>query len=186
MEQQIAYLQQELVDIAALKANQQWRELGETSTGYLKLTITAQQTQRTITAFQRPIHGHLCVDTESLVDAAGTFYQQLYTADPIDELAITNLFSTVPSTCRTSGTSGTANQFLLEKLTIDDLRTSAKRAPSRSSPGPDGLPYELWYLVLQHPLYHDLACQVYNDTLLHAIFPLSWLGNLYYSPSKEG
>ncbi|KAG2221556.1 hypothetical protein INT45_002570 [Circinella minor] len=171
VEQQIAAIQQEMVDNAALWANLRWRELGEKSAGYLQRTATQRQNQRLILSLQHPINNQVVTTTQDIQSAARSFYNTLYTPDPVDQDSINHLLNYIPSTC-------TLNHHdcdnLTTNFTIEDLIDGAKRTPSKSSPGLDGLPYEVWYLVLQHPEYQELACSIYNAALTDAIYPPSW------------
>ncbi|OAD65289.1 hypothetical protein PHYBLDRAFT_92117, partial [Phycomyces blakesleeanus NRRL 1555(-)] len=42
------------------------------------------------------------------------------------------------------------------------------------SPGPDGIPYEILQLLIDHPMYTNLTYVIYNNTLHLGIFPTSW------------
>ena len=45
--------------------------------------------------------------------------------------------------------------------------------PRKSSPGIDGIPYEILSLVFKHPGVAPLAVKVYNEALLQSAFPSS-------------
>lgn len=57
------------------------------------------------------------------------------------------------------------------QFTLSDIQAGGQRSPRSSSPGPDGLPYELLTLLCQHPATGQIAVQVYNEALEHSIFP---------------
>ncbi|KAG1592700.1 hypothetical protein G6F47_009347 [Rhizopus delemar] len=71
-------------------------------------------------------------------------------------------------------------------IVFDDILEGVARCPSRSSPGTDGLPYELLRLIITHPECRDIALTVYNDVLSHGIFPLSWLETSVSLIPKKG
>ncbi|KAI9265780.1 hypothetical protein EDC94DRAFT_647143 [Helicostylum pulchrum] len=52
IENTIAKIQKELVETKALRSGCKWRELGETSAGYLKRTITVRSIKKNITSLQ--------------------------------------------------------------------------------------------------------------------------------------
>lgn len=182
VERQISILQQEGIDIQALKARQRWRENGEISAGYLKRMAIQENNSRMITSLFHPTTGNPCTDINDLHDAATTFYQDLYTPTPIDVNALDELLasSSLPSL------SSTWQTDLLTDFSIEDLQSGAKRAPTRSSPGPDGLPYSTWFLVFKHPHYHDLACSVFNMALHEGVYPASWQDTCVTLLPKKG
>lgn len=49
------------------------------------------------------------------------------------------------------------------------------RSPRKSSPGINGIPYEILPLVSKYPGVAPLAIKVYNEALLQRVFPSSWL-----------
>jgi hypothetical protein len=75
-----------------------------------------------------------------------------------------------PSTCFDAAT----NNALTSEWTEDEVLTCASKAPSHSSPGVDGIPYELLQLLLQHPFCIRLFTKVLNTALQHSKFPATW------------
>lgn len=60
-------------------------------------------------------------------------------------------------------------------LTLLDIQDGAQqRSPNKSSPGIDGLPYEILTILFNHTATSQLALQVYNDALEYSI--------LYFPP----
>ncbi|KAG0173925.1 hypothetical protein DFQ28_009601 [Apophysomyces sp. BC1034] len=102
VEKQISVLQTELTDIAALRAGQRWRELGNRSAGYLKRIIAARAAARQMPTLQHPHTGNLCHSPSEMQQAANLFYQELYTPDPVNEGAIADLLVSLPSSTRLS------------------------------------------------------------------------------------
>ncbi|KAG1606840.1 hypothetical protein G6F45_013894 [Rhizopus arrhizus] len=97
-----------------------------------------------------------------MLDAASTFYADLYTPDPVDNDAIDSLLNTLPDSLRLS----TADHDLLSAtIDFDDIIAGVSRCPRSSSPGPDGLPYELLKLIISHPQCREITLAVYNDAL---------------------
>ena len=105
-----------------------------------------------------------------MTEAAQQYYQSLYTAEPIDLQAIDQLLTSVPSDLLSPAT----QTLLLSSFTLDQITNSSKRAPRNSSPGSDGLPYSILYLLFSHPLIGSLAVNVYNDALHADVFPNLW------------
>ncbi|KAG0333320.1 hypothetical protein BG000_009270 [Podila horticola] len=57
------------------------------------------------------------------------------------------------------------NTDLVTKLSITDLKNLLKHTPKRRSPGKDGLPFEIYPLILSNNTNCDLFINVTNDTL---------------------
>ncbi|OAD74590.1 CCHC-type zinc finger transcription factor [Phycomyces blakesleeanus NRRL 1555(-)] len=150
IERQLQQVQLERVEILALHAGKHWRENGEISTGYLKQTVAECQARKNITKLCHPITDHLHTEPDDMTEAAASFYESLYTPEPIDQLAIDDLLCHLPN----------------------DLCMSC--SPQTSIPGPDGLPYEILQLIFHHHSRSQLLTQVYNDALSSGQFPSSW------------
>ncbi|CEP12835.1 hypothetical protein, partial, partial [Parasitella parasitica] len=67
-----------------------------------------------------------------------------------------------------------------------DLLDGASRSPTKSSPGMDGLPYEMLSLLFSHPETLKLALRVYNEALSSGIFPHSWQETCLILLPKKG
>ncbi|KAF1806390.1 hypothetical protein FB192DRAFT_1264819, partial [Mucor lusitanicus] len=114
----------------------------------------------------------LCTPKECMLDAAAIYYGTLYTPDTIDMNAVHELLDAVHESARLSTT---ASQSLLEPITFDDLCDAFSRAPTTSSPGMDGLPYQLVHLIVTNPACREIALATFNNALRHSDFPPSWL-----------
>ncbi|KAG0890567.1 hypothetical protein G6F36_013252 [Rhizopus arrhizus] len=118
-----------------------------------------------------------------MLDAAVQFYSNLYSPEPIDNSAIDDLLSAIPDSLRLSDSN---QRFLTNSFTHDDLIEGVSRCPRRSSPGLDGLPYEILHLIFIHPASKDLVLQVYNDALSKGVFPPSWFSTSVSLLPKKG
>ncbi|KAG0768660.1 hypothetical protein G6F24_001753 [Rhizopus arrhizus] len=171
IEKQLSLLQQELVDNLALKAGKFWRENSEISAGFLKRCATRRATQTCIDELEHPVTGTRCSSPTDLQDAAILFYQQLYTPEEIHQSSVDSLLEAVPTTCRIPDS---VSGSLVRPFSTVDLIDAAKHCPNHSSPGPDGIPYQILLLVFEHNHASRIATQVYNDALSCSIFPPSW------------
>jgi hypothetical protein len=181
MDSMIQSLQQELVDIAALKSGITWREKGERSARYLKNIHQQRSHQQMITALQpppsndhephsqqpesRPIN-----DLPTMKSYAQTFYQQLYSIDHVDEQQIDRYLERIRFERQLTPTDQTT---LLAPITTEDLITQSSRASIHSSPGSDGLGYPFLKLLFQIPILEQTLLAVYNDAL-SGVIPQSW------------
>ncbi|KAG0820803.1 hypothetical protein G6F19_012268 [Rhizopus arrhizus] len=183
VESQLASLQQYHAETLALRAGIRWREQGEISAGYLKRTVSQRQTRQIMKQLVHPTTGALCCTSNEMLDAAVQFYSNLYSPEPIDNSAIDDLLSAIPDSLRLSDSN---QRFLTNSFTHDDLIEGVSRCPRRSSPGLDGLPYEILHLIFIHPASKDLVLQVYNDALSKGVFPPSWFSTSVSLLPKKG
>jgi hypothetical protein len=99
------------------------------------------------------------------------FYSHLYSPDPVSQAAINEFTNSIPTTDQIPDT---AHTLLTVPFTRRDLQQGSARSPRKSSPGADGLPYEIISLLFQHTATLDLAYKVYSDAIKYGIFPPSW------------
>jgi hypothetical protein len=62
----------------------------------------------------------------------------------------------------------------------------ASRTPKESSPGLDGIGYEILSLLVSHPSCRDIIHQVFNDAIRLAKFPKSWQTSCIIILHKKG
>ncbi|KAG2189845.1 hypothetical protein INT46_009976 [Mucor plumbeus] len=182
IEQQIGDIQQEIVDTLALRSGLRWRENGETAAGVLKRIIRQKTQQRTIPTIVHPVSGQLCEDPQQKQQGVQHFYQTLYTPDPINIHDATFFTNQIPLSDKLPDDK---HVTICAAFTLTDIQEGALRSPNKSSPGPDGLPYEILTLF-QHPATGRLALTIYNDALLDSIFPPSWLETCMILLPKKG
>lgn len=183
IEQQIGRIQQDIVETLALRSGIRWRENGEKAAGVLKRLIKQQTQQRTIPSIIHPVTGNICDSPQQKQHGTQQFYQHLYTPDPINSQDTTYFTNQIPPNHRISEDK---HAPLCAPFCLSDLQEGAHRSPTRSSPGPDGLPYEILTLLFQHPATGKIALQVYNNALLQSIFPSSWLETCMTLLPKKG
>lgn len=180
---QITTLQHSIAEIEILKSGKFWRENGEKSAGFLKRSATSRENKRSITELRDPITEELCYDQDSFAQIATGFYSNLFTPTPIDAGAARTLLRSIPRALKVTKDQ---QEELMAAIAVDELLEESKRTPRRSSPGPDGLPYEILYLVMKYPPYHDLISVVYNEALTKGRFPNSWNESLMTLLYKKG
>ncbi len=71
-------------------------------------------------------------------------------------------------------------------MTLKTFLRKVNDIQKKSSPGPDGLPYEILYLVLKFPPYRGLITVVYNEALQKGKFPNSWNKSVMCLLYKKG
>ncbi|KAG1028039.1 hypothetical protein G6F26_002915 [Rhizopus arrhizus] len=140
----------------ALKAGKFWRKNSEISAGFLKRCATRRATQTCIDELEHPVTGTRCSSPTDLQDAAILFYQQLYTPEEIHQSSVDSLLEAVPTTCRIPDS---VSGSLVRPFSTVDLIDAAKHCPNHSSPGPDGIPYQILLLVFEHNHASRIATQ---------------------------
>ncbi|CAO3600825.1 unnamed protein product [Absidia cylindrospora] len=172
IERLIHQLQQELSDIAALKAGVIWREKSERSAGYLKRVHQQRTTQQYISTLTPDVPGRIPTSSQPDQETiAHNFYQHLYTSTTVSPHQIDNYLAniTFPDQITTQD-----RKKLLEPFTIESIQYQANRMTKSSSPGEDGFGYGYWSLIFSHSVVQSLATTVYNQALSDGLFPLSW------------
>ncbi|KAG1144619.1 hypothetical protein G6F37_012271 [Rhizopus arrhizus] len=149
LETQIGALQLDAAVNDTLRAGRHWQEHGETSAGFLKRTIEQKAVKRLIPELRHPESNEIC------------------STPPHVEL----LTNSIPTTDRLSDT---CHSLITRPFHISEIRRSASRSPRRSSPGPDGHPYEILCVDLENERSAALATKVYSDALQNALYPSSW------------
>ncbi|KAG1140783.1 hypothetical protein G6F37_009190 [Rhizopus arrhizus] len=174
IDRQIESLQQELVDIAALKAGIRWREHGEKSAGYLKRIHHTRTTEQTIVHLQETVTGERVSSQAQLLEVSKTFYQDLYSVDPIHESDVDRYLSDIDSLPQLSHEN---QQSLISPIIIDDILYQSKKVLAKqSSPGADGLGYAFIHLIYCFKPLQKLVVKLYNAALSTGTFPSSWQG----------
>jgi hypothetical protein len=170
LDTQLSTLQDDIIYVAALKAGIKWLEKGEKSAGYLKRTANLRQNQTKIHSIQHPLTSVSCTTPDSMQDATTCFYSQLYSSDAITPAALDQMTAFIPPTSRCSALESSQLQ---SPFSLDDIQAACYSPTKQSSPGKDGLPYDILRLLLCDPSLTALVTQVYNQAL-SGLFPSSW------------
>jgi hypothetical protein len=169
-ESQLDSIQDDIVYVSRLKSGVRWLENGEKSAGYLKRTATARTAQTRIHALQHPVTRASCTTSESMKDAARCFYERLYSTEDVDTSSMNELLSYVSTSTRLTATDVEA---LTMPFTLEEIQLACYSPPKQSSPGMDGLPYDILRLILTDPNASALITTIYNQALDN-VFPSSW------------
>ncbi|CEP13066.1 hypothetical protein, partial, partial [Parasitella parasitica] len=180
---QIGGLQESIAEIQALKAGKTWREKGEKFAGYIQRTADTQLSQRTIDALFDPTTSTIHTDQENKIRIAQTFYTRLFSPDTVEPHVIEEALSSIPRELRLSTDDC---ELLTTEIDILDILEVLKKSPKKSSPGSDGLPFEILNLVMRFPPYQELIVTIFNDALNRAIFPESWNKSIMTLLKKKG
>ncbi|KAG1179717.1 hypothetical protein G6F35_016210 [Rhizopus arrhizus] len=151
LDQQIESLQQELVEISVLKAGIRWREHGEKSAGYLKRIHRTRTNEQNIVHLQEPGTGERVSSQAQLLEVSKTFYQDLYSVNPVHEPNVDRYLSDIDSQPQLSDGD---QQSLTTPTTIDSILYQSKKVLAKqSSPGVDGLAIQCCSLVRYVPFF---------------------------------
>lgn len=172
VEQQLSALQQYHVETLALRSSVRWRELGELSPGYLKRSVQSRAARQLIPPLIHPVTATLCTTTNEMLETATSFYTDLYSPDPINQNSLNSLLSSLPENLHISDQDALG---MIDPITIDDLLDAFSRSPKKSSPGMDGLPYQIVRLIILHPDCREISLATFNNALTFSDIPSSWL-----------
>ncbi|KAL0074650.1 hypothetical protein J3Q64DRAFT_1880740 [Phycomyces blakesleeanus] len=156
-DQQIAAIQQELVDTVSLQAELHWRKHGETSVGYLKKVIVIYMQQQNMSPLYHPDTNVLHTTPDTMMITTTASYSSSFLPDPIDYHAVDQLLSSITSFHHITFTQ---QNLLTTTFTLDDIQQCVSRAPQSSSPGPDG------YTIPQSVPSTSLKVLAYTDNFL--------------------
>ncbi|OAD07855.1 hypothetical protein MUCCIDRAFT_158111 [Mucor lusitanicus CBS 277.49] len=160
--QQIQSLQHALAEIEILKAGKFYREHGEKSPGFLKRSAISRENRRSIVELRDPSTGSMCQEQSGISAIATDFYTALFTPDAMDSTALSTMIRSIPQHLKISSEQ---QEELMLPIDVEELLVDSKHTRCLSSPGPDGLPYEILYLILKFPPFQSLINQVYNEAL---------------------
>ncbi|GAN11625.1 hypothetical protein MAM1_0756c11201, partial [Mucor ambiguus] len=125
VEDQLASLQSYHVDTLALRSGIRWRERGETSDGYLKRSVAVRATKKLTPPLVYPTSLSRCTTKEDMLDAAATYYTDLYSSDAVDPQAISELLDALPASLRLSDAAAAS---VVAPITFEDLVEAFSRA----------------------------------------------------------
>ncbi|KAK4513077.1 uncharacterized protein ATC70_011523 [Mucor velutinosus] len=181
VEKELSQLQQEIVDVQRLRAGQRWHEKSEKSPGYIKQTLAEKASKRTISSLKHPTSGEQCLETSTKLDAAKVFYQDLYTEEEIDLNCVERMLQYIDKTIPAED-----SQDIIEDIPYEDIIQGSRRTPNGSSPGLDGICYEILHLLVINPSCEAIILQVFNDALSLGKFPKSWQESCIVLLPKKG
>lgn len=179
LDKTLGSLQQELAEIAALKAGVHWRENGEKSAGFLKRIHEKRNDQQYMGSIeesdlnqqQSTQQASTASDPARIRDIVKMYYTKLYSTEVIDNQKLDEFLDSI----RFNETvSPEENEQLLEEITMEELLQQVKRSPRRSSPGNDGLGYPFLNILFRIPAIQPIILEVYNGALRDGKSPESW------------
>ena len=171
IDEELHRLQEELTQIAILKAGNCWREKGEKDAGFLKRIHQQRTVQQSIEGLRRPEIATVSTNPEDMRNLVKDYYQALYTRDDIDPDQLSEFLS---HTDRNVQVDDDENDYLVGDITIDELLEQVKRCPKHSSPGNDGLGYQFLQIIFSIPAVQPIVLDVFNRALTAGDAPLSW------------
>ncbi|KAG1319373.1 hypothetical protein G6F62_011871 [Rhizopus arrhizus] len=166
------HIKSETLEISVLKAGIRWREHGEKSAGYLKRIHRTRTNEQNIVHLQEPGTGERVSSQAQLLEVSKTFYQDLYSVDPVHEPNVDRYLSDIDSQPQLSDAE---QQSLTTPTTIDNILYQSKKVLAKqSSPGADGLGYAFIHLIYCFKPLQHLVVQLCNAALSSGTFPSSW------------
>lgn len=182
VESQLDQIANSSASTLALRSGLRWRENGEQSNSYFYRTIRERQQKQAIHELQSS-EGHIVRSTQQLNNCTKQFYEKLYSTEPIQQEAVDELLDHIPSL--TVLDENTASE-LTSRWTEEEITECMSKTPRRSSPGVDGIPYEILQLMLKHPFCRQLFIDVLNSALSESKFPATWQRSIVILLPKKG
>jgi hypothetical protein len=182
-EEMLDIFTREKLEGMALRAGVRWQEEGERNTHFFFNSLKQKLRKRHIPGLLDPTTGLLSETPEDMIQTATDFYSWLYTPDPSDQQATDQLLCHLTSITPLQQQD---NEGLLAPLDEDTLDRMLKHTPKFRSPGKDGLPFELYPILLAHSDIRALFLSVVNDALAHGLFPTTWLETIMILLFKKG
>ena len=125
IDQELGDLQEEIAEIASVKAGQRWREQGEKSAGFLKRIFKERERQQHMASIIRntPQGTQLTSNSSEIRLAVHDYYQSLYAKDPVDSTVLNTFLDDIdfPATVSTE-----ENTSLTSEILLDDLLEQSK------------------------------------------------------------
>lgn len=126
-------------------AQYRWRSLGEKSTRYNFLKAKSQKIRYGIYGL-KAADGIIKDNHEEMAELVTKFYQDLYTPEPIDEASQQELLETLRQEYQGKKVNIFENCMLTKSIEHQEITAIIKTMARNKSPGPDGLPIELYQM----------------------------------------
>ncbi|KAG0735934.1 hypothetical protein G6F23_011255 [Rhizopus arrhizus] len=182
LESQLELQYEHFSSVLALRSGQRWREQGERSNTYFYRCLRQRQQQQYISSI-RTDTGTIVTEPLDLTETAREYYEQLYSPEPMDEQATSDLLAHVPDS---ASISPDVHESLINYWTVDEVSKSLQHTPTKSSPGVDGIPYVILRLLFDHPFIRQLFLRVLNTALRKGKYPPTWQLSVIILLPKKG
>src|SRR2546421_1437427 len=160
-----------------IKSKATWTEKGEKSTKYFYSRYMERISSSPTVHIQIPNR----VDNPSSqqkLDYAASWFEQLYTPEPISEPDAHRLLG------RVTPLTPSASAEIISPISSKEIQEVIKELPNNKVPGPDSIPYEFYKLAL--PAVTDIFETLFNDILKGSEIPTSWTKSyITLIPKKE-
>jgi hypothetical protein len=155
----------------AIRAGVCWREQGESSTKYFFRLLKERKEKTTMSSLIDARTGVESQETEDMKTIGREFYKSLYSPDPVAPFFFEQFTSKIPATQRVSYSAG---QRLIRPFDATSLNNVVNSSAKNKAPGMDGLPYEIYPLLMEHLPTRDLFIRVLDEALQDGSFPETW------------
>jgi hypothetical protein len=154
----------------SIRSATRWYEKGERSNEYFFKVIKQRSQSVSISAIRHQENGQIFTQTEDILQCAKDFYQKLFDSEPIDHRSLQIMLDELDGCPKLDAKDC---EKLNAPISLFELTDTIERSPKGRSPGLDGLPFEVYPLLMKHKFTRDLLQDVMIDAM-KGIFPESW------------
>ena len=162
-----------------IRSKAQWREDGETSSGYFCSLEKKRGVEKSMRSVQRLKDGPMVTGTGDMLRETRQFYVDLYTEEGIEESAQDTMLNKIKSKLTDEQA-----QACEGKVSHDEIMEAVSQTQNDRSPGTDGLTYE-FYKSFWHLVGKDLV-EVFNYSFENKELPESQKYGLLTLLFKKG
>ncbi|KAL7313915.1 hypothetical protein PS15m_012362 [Mucor circinelloides] len=127
-----------------LRSATRWKEQVERNNKYFYRVIKDRARQQSIQGIRNKTTNVISTKPYEILKDARLYYQDLYSADPVDPTAISTLFASIFESCQLLPSH---RDFLTADITVDKLGWVLTHAPKSKCPGLVGPPFEVCCLL---------------------------------------
>jgi hypothetical protein len=148
-----------------------WHEKGEHSNKYFYSILKHRAQGQCINHLYNAETDSLSSSNPNdILNIASSYYKKLFSPEQIIHEDVEQMISSIPDhICLQRDQS----EKLWKPISFSELSYTITSSPRNKSPGLDGLPFEIYNLILSHPYTKALLLDIMNDAM-KATFPASW------------
>jgi hypothetical protein len=170
-ESAIAELLERQTEILCMRSAARWHEKGERSNKYFYGLLKHRTQAQCINHLYDAETNRISISkTNDLLVIASKYYKNLFSPEPVVHADMEHMTNSIPDNICLQDVQSKA---LLKPKSLADLNYTITSSPKNKSPGLDGLPFEIYNLLISHTYTKNLLLTIMNEAM-RAKFPPSW------------